>query len=128
MLREFQWAGWAITLLNQINRKDFYKETFNSTTAIKDAISGETYSGAIDVSVTHYNMLYIYKNIYVKIYYNTAYAQMNLDIIWEDDESQPEYKTIGLHGTYNTNFQEFTYSDGVLNWKDNNNVIAIRFD
>ena len=73
-------------------------------------------------------LLYILKNIYVKVYYDTAYAQMCVEIVWEDDISQPAYKTIGLHGIYNTNFQQFTYQNGILKWDDNNNIIAIRFN
>ena len=51
-------------------------DKFSSISAIKDAIAGETYSGSLDVYVTHNKMVYIYKNIYVKVYYDTAYAQM----------------------------------------------------
>ena len=85
-------------------------DKFSSILAIKDAIAGETYSGSLDVYVAHNKMVYIYKNIYVKVYYDTAYAQMCVEIVWEDDISQPAYKTIGLHGIYNTNFQQFTYT------------------
>lgn len=53
---------------------------------------------------------------------------MCVEIVWEDDISQPTYKTIGLHGIYNTNFQQFTYLNGILKWDDNNNIIAIRFN
>lgn len=102
-------------------------DKFSSILAVKDAIGGETYYDLRDVSVTHNSTEYIYKNIYVKIYYDTSYAQMCVEVIWEDDASQPEYKTIGLHGIYNTNFQEFTYSNGILKWNDNNNIIAIKF-
>lgn len=102
-------------------------DKFSSISAIKDAIDGETYSGWMDVSVANNKMVYFYKNIYVKIYYDTSYAQMCVEVIWEDDTSQPEYKTLGLHGIYNTNFQEFTYSNGILKWNDNNNIIAIKF-
>lgn len=51
-------------------------DKFSSISAIKDAIAGETYSSSLDVYVTHNKMVYIYKNIYVKVYYDTAYAQM----------------------------------------------------
>ena len=97
-------------------------DKFNSISSIKDAIAGETYSGSLDVYVAHN------KNIYVKVYYDTAYAQMCVEIVGEDDISQPAYKTIGLHGIYNTNFQQFTYLNGILKWDDNNNIIAIRFN
>lgn len=103
-------------------------DKFDSILAIKDAISGETFYGLRDVSVIHNSTEYIYKNIYVKIYYDASYAQMKVEILWEDDTSQPEYKTIGLHGIYNTNFQEFTYLNGILKWNDNNNIITIKFN
>lgn len=51
-------------------------DKFSSISAIKDAIAGETYSGSLDVYVAHNKMVYISKNIYVKVYYDTAYAQM----------------------------------------------------
>lgn len=91
-------------------------DKFNSISSIKDAIGGETYIGWMDVTVANNKMVYIYKNIYVKVYYDTAYAQMCVEVVWEDDISQPAYKTIGLHGTYNTNFQVHTclYVDNFL--------------
>ena len=56
-------------------------DKFSSISAIKDAIAGETYSGSLDVYVVHNKMVYIYKNIYVKVYYDTAYAQMCVEIV-----------------------------------------------
>ena len=56
-------------------------DKFSSISAIKDAIAGETYSGSLDVYVAHNKMVYIYKNIYVKVYYDTAYAQMCVEIV-----------------------------------------------
>ena len=56
-------------------------DKFNSISSIKDAIAGETYSGSLDVYVAHNKMVYIYKNIYVKVYYDTAYAQMCVEIV-----------------------------------------------
>ena len=44
-------------------------DKFSSISAIKDAIAGETYSSSLDVYVTHNKMVYIYKNIYVKVFY-----------------------------------------------------------
>ena len=56
-------------------------DKFNSISSIKDAIAGETYSGSLVVYVAHNKMVYIYKNIYVKVYYDTAYAQMCVEIV-----------------------------------------------
>lgn len=56
-------------------------DKFNSISSIKDAIAGETYSGSLDVYVAHNKMVYIYKNTYVKVYYDTAYAQMCVEIV-----------------------------------------------
>ena len=56
-------------------------DKFSSISAIKDAIAGETYSGSLDVYVAHNKMVYIYKNTYVKVYYDTAYAQMCVEIV-----------------------------------------------
>ncbi len=53
--------------------------------------------------------------------------QMNVDISWDDDSTQPKYSALGLHVGYNTNFQEFSYSDGYLTWYDNKNRISIKF-
>lgn len=60
---------------------NFQMDKFSSISAIKDAIAGETYSGSLDVYVVHNKMVYIYKNIYVKVYYDTAYAQMCVEIV-----------------------------------------------
>lgn len=51
---------------------------------------------------------------------------MTLDIIWEDDESQPSYQTLCLHGTYNSNFQNFIFSNHTLQWKDGESKILIK--
>lgn len=52
---------------------------------------------------------------------------MKVEVFWEDDQSQLDYSAINLHGTYNTNFQEFVFSKGVLKWVDNENTIEIKF-
>lgn len=100
---------------------------FESFVSIKEAIDGETYYDTINVSVTHDNVTYVYKNIHVKIFYDPSYAQMKVEVFWEDDLSQPDYSSINLHGTYNTNFQEFVFSKGILKWMDNENTIEIKF-
>ena len=51
---------------------------FESFVSIKEAIDGETYYDTINVSVTHDNVTYVYKNIHVKIFYDPSYAQMKV--------------------------------------------------
>ena len=100
---------------------------YDSIGAIKDAIKNGEFHGRVDVAVSCDRHTYIYKNIYVNIYYNVAYMQMNVDVCWDDDLTQPKYSTLGLHVGYNTNFQEFLYEDGYLTWYDNKNRISIQF-
>lgn len=99
----------------------------NSIMAIKEAISGESFSGQKDVYVSVNGNNYIYENVYVRIDYHVAYMQMEVHILWEEDDSQPNYKEIGLFGSYNTNYQEFEFSNNRLQWQDNNCKIMITF-
>ncbi len=98
-----------------------------SIVAVKDAIGNDEFHGSVDVTVVNNGRTYTYKNIYVNVYYNAPYMQMNVDIVWEDDSSQPDYQSLGLHGQYNTNFQTFHYNYGFLSWDDGNNQISVRF-
>lgn len=93
-------------------------DKFNSFMAIKDAIRGDSFYGYKDVYVFGDNN-YIYKNVYVAIYYDISRMQMKVEIIWEEDESQPYYKNIGLFGSYDTEHQEFIFTNHQLQWQDN---------
>lgn len=101
-----------------------------SIAAVKEAIGGEDFGDNINVVVTDEknNIKYVYKNIYVKVYYEYGYEQMKVEVHWEDDSSCPDYSTIGLRGSFNTNFQKFTYFGGVLSWKYNDKTISIDFN
>ncbi len=68
---------------------------------------------------------YLFTNITVTISYNAAYKQFDIGIIWEEDNSKPKYKTLGLHGLYNTNFQIVEYMNDNLTFIDGNNKIII---
>lgn len=70
---------------------------------------------------------FLYKDVFVSATYNIAYMQMDIDVVWEDDSSQPDYRTLGLHGRYNSHFQEFQYDDGYLRWNDGTASISILF-
>lgn len=86
----------------------------------------QPYDGINDVLVFCDNNVYKYSNISVYISYDIRYEQMNISILWEDDNTQKNYKTLGLHGVYNTNFQNFVYENGDLIWHDGNNKIVIK--
>ena len=44
--------------------------------------------------------------------YSYGYGQYSVSILWCFDDYV--MRKLGLHGTYNTNFQRFSYSDGSL--------------
>ena len=94
---------------------------------VKDAIGDvQPYDGIKDVLVFCNNNVYKYSNISVFVSYNIPYMQMDVSVIWEDDDTQIDYKTLGLHGVYNTNFQNFVYENGDLIWYDGNKKIVIK--
>lgn len=99
----------------------------DSISAVKDAIGGgEKYYGRADAYVLCGNKEYIYRDIEFSVRYDYGYMQMRIEICWEDDEAdKPPYHSIGLHGQYNTNFQEFAYSCDRLKWSDGNNRIEV---
>ena len=99
----------------------------SSFDAVKDAVTNGEFHGKVDVVVSGREYTYIYKQIYVSVYYNVPYMQMNVEISWEDDSSQPDYKILNLHVGYNSNFQQFSHKNGYLIWEDGSNRISIKF-
>ena len=97
-----------------------------SIKAILDAFDRDTYSGKVDVDVFTGGESYTYHNITLRVYYDAGYRQITVSVMWEEDSYQPDYKSLGLHGMYNTNFQDFKYSRGCLQWEDGPSSISIR--
>lgn len=96
--------------------------------AIKRAIGGgETYHGNVDAIVERKGKVYSYNDIYASVSYNVGYMQMDLFLDWDDDAKQTNYKTLSLHGGYNSNFQEFSLNGEYLCWNDGENSIMVRF-
>lgn len=103
-------------------------DRLESLKAVTEAIGSDCFSGRVDVLVQNLNQQYLYSNIFVSVSYNFSFRQMDVDIVWEDDTNQSDYSTLGLHGRYNSNFQEFSCSNGVLTWEDGKNTISIFFN
>lgn len=100
---------------------------YGSINAVKDFLGGkDRYFGKVNASVISSNGVYYYNNISIRIQYNVPYMQMDVAIIWEDDTTQPSYNSIGLHGMYNSNFQNFIYSNNSLQWEDGDNKILVK--
>ena len=59
----------------------------------------------------------IYRNVLVSLSYNARYGQFDVDIIWKNDSAQLDYRILGLHGRYSTNFQtDMRFDNGSLNF------------
>jgi hypothetical protein len=100
----------------------------NQIGIVKSAVGGEQFHDHIDVYVQTRQRMYVYKNVYVLVKYNIPYMQMDIEILWDDDTSQPYYKQLGLHMGYNTTFQRFSNENRCLKWRDGDNLIQIDFN
>lgn len=71
------------------------------------------------------NQQFCYHNINLSITYKYEYRDYQVELFWEDDNTQPKYQDLGLHGKYSSNFQFFIFSNGVLSFSDGDNEISI---
>ena len=104
----------------------------NAIKAIKEFVlainfePSDSFTSKMNVIVQNNNSNYVYKDIFTSIYYVASYGQFNVEIVWEDDKEQVDYKSLQLHGTYNTNFQtDMTYSNQTLSFNDGENKITL---
>lgn len=65
----------------------------------------DAFYGKCDVAVD--NLLY--RNIDVDVSYQVPFEDFRVTILWEQDTSKKNYKDIGLHGYYSSNFQSFYF-------------------
>lgn len=86
---------------------------------------GDSFQGLADVSVQRQTEEIFYQRVRLFISYQHGYMDYKVALIWEDDKNQPDYHSIGLHGEYSTNFQEFSFSNGALSFWDGGNRISI---
>ncbi len=92
--------------MNKLERINAIKE-FMSYSKVTDAIK-------IEASVEVYddgNLIHK-GNADVYCSYEVSYMQYSVTIIWSFDDAV--MRKMGLHGSYNTNYQDFVYSNGLL--------------
>lgn len=70
---------------------------------------------------------HLYRDVFVSTYYQVPYMDYKVEIVWEDDPSQPDYKELGLHGSYSSNFQDFVFNEtgNFLSFTDGDHNISI---
>ena len=68
---------------------------------------------------------YLYRNITMTIHYDYGYMDYQVELFWEEDADQVDYRHLGLHGQYSTNFQSFTFSNRTLSFHDGHNTVSI---
>lgn len=76
----------------------------------------------LDVLVLKNNKPYLYKNVDVRIVYDSGYMQYRISIIWEEDLNQLSFRDLNLRGEYNTNFNKFFLENENLVFTDDNGV------
>lgn len=76
----------------------------------------------LDVLVLKNNESYLYKNVDVRIVYDSGYMQYRISIIWEEDLNQFSFRDLNLRGEYNTNFNKFFLENENLVLTDDNGV------
>ena len=84
------------------------EKSFSSVRSFAGASGGspDNFYRRVNVTVRHGQEEYLYRGIYMSIGYQYNYMDYKVELIWEDDTSQPNYEDIGLHGEYSTNWPQ----------------------
>lgn len=103
------------------------KKSFGSVRSFMEAAGrpSNSFQSTVDVSVVSKRGESLYQEIGLFISYRYDHMDYKVALMWEEDGSQPDYHSIGLHGEYSTNFQEFSFSNGVLSFWDGDKRISI---
>ena len=103
------------------------EKSFSNVRSFAGASGGspDNFYRRVNVTVHHGQEEYLYRGIYMSIGYQYNYMDYKVELIWEDDTSQPNYEDIGLHGEYSTNWQEFSFSGGRLSFTDDDNQVSV---
>lgn len=86
-------------------------------------VTGDKFYGACNVVVGDL----LYANVYVAMYYQIDTKDFRVSIMWEEDSSQPDFRSINLHGSYSSNFQLFSFNESTntLAFEDGLHKISI---
>ena len=93
-------------------------ERSNSVSALMDYKRNFSTSQKMRVVVKRNHEIIFNNRVIVVIGVYNIYQRV--DIMWEDVE--PDYRDIGLHGYYSTDFCRMDYEDGVLTIFDGNEI------
>ena len=108
-----------------LSEKDREK-SFRAVREFAEAAGGSADSFYKKVTVTvQADREYIYRDIDMSISYNYGYMDYQVKPIWEDDEAGEDYRSLGLHGQYSSNFQLFSFLGGALRFEDGDNTIRV---
>ena len=84
----------------------------------------DRYNGKCTVYVNQYGVEEVYQ-IEVSISFDGLGYQVAFS--WDDDESYPDYRELGLYGVYSSCYNMFKYNkSGTLNLKNNDKSITIQ--
>lgn len=104
-----------------------HDDSLHAIRAIKEAISpSESFMGVADVEVRDSSEVLLRCNdVNIITGYEAGYMQYRVSIMWE--ESGINFQSLGLRGSYNTNFNEMDEVNGdlVIHAEDYDIVISI---
>lgn len=87
--------------------------------------TANSFRGTFNVQVVSHSEEYLYHNVEIYTSYDYANMAYKVSIIWEDDLTQKDYKDLGLHSYYSTNFQLFLLKGNTLVFDDGEKEITI---
>ena len=101
-------------------------KSFRNVRLFAEAAGGtpDNFRETVDVLVQA-DKNYLYRGIEMHIYYNYGYMDYQVELMWENDTRQIDYRELGLHGCYSTNFQAFSFSGNTLSFQDGDNAIDV---
>ncbi len=84
------------------------------------------YTGKCTVFVNQYGVDTTYHKITVSISFDGL--DYKVAFVWDDDETHPDYRNLGLYGVYSSYYNMFKYNENTytLNLKNNGKSITIQ--
>lgn len=103
-----------------VNQKE---RSYNAARVFVDR--GNRYYGIHDVAVQNQGRTYWFKNAPVYIAYYNDFGDIRVSVIWEESTSTHDYKELGLHGTYSSNYEIFILEGKDLLWNDGESKVTV---